>query len=78
MCGDHCQHAAIRTGKLAEARQQRLARWQVFQPPTRRCLERIEVLFGEALADQLAEAIRSEVAHAPVSADLAVLSGHHC
>lgn len=43
-----------------EARQQRLACWQGFQPTIRRCLEQVEALGGPALAEQVAEAIRSE------------------
>jgi hypothetical protein len=40
--------------------QQRLARWQVFQPTTRNCLERVTAVGGETLAEQLAEAIRRD------------------
>lgn len=50
-----------------EVRQQRQERWQVFLPATRRSLERLE-----ALAEELAEAIRSERTCPTVTADLAV------
>lgn len=49
--------------------QQRLARWQGFQPTTRRCLERVAAAGGPALAEQLAEAIRRERDRPGVSAD---------
>lgn len=69
-CSDACPKAASRAHlreearcREEEARQQRLARWQVFQPTTRNCLERVEALGGPALAEALAEAIRSEREH---------------
>ena len=52
------------------ARQQRLTRWQVFQPTTRCCLERVAAVGGPALAEQLAEAIRREATQAHVIAEL--------
>jgi hypothetical protein len=75
-CGDRCRKAASRARKLAEARRreaearrQRLECWQVFLPATRHSLERLEVLAGARLAEELAEAIRSEVAREMVMAD---------
>jgi hypothetical protein len=45
---------------------------QVFLPATQRSLERLEALAGTRLAEELAEAIRSERARPSVTADLAV------
>jgi hypothetical protein len=66
-CSDRCRKAASRAHlreaerrREEEARQQRQARWQVFQPTTRACLERVETLGGPALAEELAEVIQSE------------------
>jgi hypothetical protein len=66
-CSDRCRKAASRAHlreaarrREEEARQQRQARWQAFQPTTRNCLERVEALGGPGLAEALAEAIRSE------------------
>ncbi|HLV98703.1 MAG TPA: hypothetical protein VKT82_08510 [Ktedonobacterales bacterium] len=66
-CSDACRKAASRTHLRDEerrqeeaARQQPLARWQVFQPTTRSCLERVAAVGGVALAEHLAEAIRRE------------------
>src|ERR1051326_8305091 len=75
-CSAACRKAASRA-QLREAarrreeaaRQQRLARWQVFLPVTQRSLERVEALCGPALAEQLAEAIRSEWERPLVTAD---------
>lgn len=55
----HLRDEARRRGE--EARRQRLARWQIFQSATRRCLEQVEALGGAGLAEQVAEAIRSEM-----------------
>jgi len=60
-CSDDCRKAASRTRKREEARQQRQARWQAFLPATQRVLSRVEALGGAALAEQLVEAIRSEI-----------------
>ena len=75
-CSDACRKAASRAHlrdkvlrQAAAAREQRLARWQVFQPTTRSCLEQVAVVGGAALAEQLAEAIRSERECPGVSAD---------
>ena len=54
------------------ARRARQERWQVFRPSTRHSLERLEALAGARLAEELAEAIRSERARPPVTADLAM------
>jgi hypothetical protein len=66
-CSDRCRKAASRTRQQEAARHQeeatrrtRLERWQVFRPSTRRSLERLEKLAGVRLAEELAEAIRSE------------------
>lgn len=75
-CGDRCRKAASRARKLAEARRreaearrQRLERWQAFLPATRQSLERLEVLAGARLAEELAEAIRSELTRGPEASD---------
>lgn len=71
ICSDTRRKAASHSSKRAwllrqeEARQQRLARWQMFQPVTRRILSQVETLVGAALADQLAEAIQSELQEVP-------------
>lgn len=66
-CSDRCCKATSRAHLRAEerrqqetARQQRLARWKVFQPATQDCLEQVEAAGGPELAEQLAEAIRRE------------------
>ncbi len=83
-CSDDCRKAAsrahLREGvrrREEEARQARQARWQAFQPTTRRCLERIEALGEPGLAEQLAEAIRSETSQAIVTARSAVHFDHN-
>ena len=53
-----------------QSTQMLMERWQVFLPATRRNLERLETLAGARLAEELAEAIRSERARPPVAADL--------
>ena len=67
-CSDRCRKAASRHHQQEAARQReeaarraRLERWQVFLPATQRSLERLEVLAGARLAEELAEAIRSEL-----------------
>ena len=77
-CGDRCRKAASRLRKQEEARRReeaarraRQERWQQFLPATRRSLERLEALAGVCLAEELAEAIRSERARPTVTADLA-------
>ena len=76
-CSDRCRKAASRQRQQEAQRRQeeaakraRLERWQVFLPTTRQSLERLEVLAGARLAEELAEAIRSERARPPVVADL--------
>ena len=66
-CSDRCRKAASRLHQQEKARRQeeaarraRQERWQVFLPATRHSLERLEVLAGARLAEELAEAIRSE------------------
>lgn len=83
-CSPACRKAASRAHQREEAqrqeeeaRQQRLARWWVFSSATQHCLERIEVLGGAALAEQLAEAIWSEREQPNVTARSAVHIGHH-
>ena len=78
-CSDRCRKAASRQHQQEAQRQReeaarraRLERWQVFLPATRRSLERLEALAGARLAEELAEAIRSERARPNVTADLAV------
>lgn len=75
-CSDRCRKAASRYRRQEVARQQeeaarraRLERWQAFLPSTQRSLERLEVLAGARLAEELAEAIQSELAREMVSAD---------
>lgn len=75
-CSDRCRKAASRYRQQEAARQQeeaakrvRLERWQAFLPTTRRSLERLEVLAGARLAEELAEAIRSELAKGRVTAE---------
>jgi hypothetical protein len=51
------------------ALQRRQAIWQVFRPTTRCCLEQVEAVGGETLAEALAEAIRRERDRPGVSAD---------
>ena len=70
-CGDRCRKATSRARKQEEvrrqeeeARRQRQERWRAFLPATRRSLERLEALAGARLAEELAEAIRSERAGA--------------
>lgn len=77
-CSDRCRKAASRLHQQEKARRQaeearraRLERWQVFLPATRRSLERLEMLAGARLAEEVAEAIRSERARSIVTADLA-------
>lgn len=67
-CDDRCRKAASRLRRQEEIRQQEEAArqvrqecWQVFLPATQRSLERLEVLAGARLAEELAEAIRSEL-----------------
>ena len=78
-CGDRCRKAASRLRKQEEARRQeeaarrvRQERWQMFLPSTRRSLERLEALAGVRLAEELAEAIRSERTRPTVTADRAM------
>lgn len=47
-------------GRKATTKRARLERWQAFLPATRQSLEHLEVLAGARLAEELAEAIRSE------------------
>src|SRR5215472_15288310 len=75
-CSDRCRKAASRLHQQEAARRQeeearraRLGRWQVFLPATRRSLERLEALAGARLAEELAEAIWSELGQANVTAD---------
>ena len=77
-CSDRCRKAASRQHQQEAARQQeeaarraRLERWQTFLPATRRSLERLEVLAGARLAEELAEAIRSERARRGHAQDVA-------
>lgn len=66
-CSDRCRKAASRHHQQEAQRRQeeasrhaRLERWQTFLPTTQRSLERLEALAGARLAEELAEAIRSE------------------
>ena len=66
-CSETCRKVVSRAHLRDEARRReeaarraRLERWQVFLPATRRTLERLEALAGARLAEELAEAIRSE------------------
>lgn len=60
-CSTRCRKRASYLHVREEAQQQRQARWQVFLPATQRVLSRVEALGGTALAEQLVEAIRSEI-----------------
>ena len=75
-CSDRCRKAASRHHQQEAARQQeaaakraRLERWQTFLPATRRSLERLEVLAGARLAEELAQAIQRERVRSDVTAD---------
>jgi hypothetical protein len=75
-CSDACRKTLSRAHLRAqaqrreeEARLARLARWQVFQPATRSCLEEIAAVGGETLAEELAEAIRRERERPTVTAN---------
>lgn len=79
-CSDRSRKAASRHHQQEAQRQQeeaakraRLARWQVFLPATQRSLEHLEVLAGARLAEELAEAIRSECARPYMAADRAMV-----
>ena len=83
-CSAACRKAASRSHLLEESRRreeeaklERLARWEAFQPMTQSILLQVEASGGPALAEALAEAIRCELAHTNVTADLAMRSGHN-
>lgn len=75
-CSDRCRKAASRYRQQEVARQReeaarraRLERWQAFLPGTRQSLERLEVLAGARLAEELAKAIRDERARGQEASD---------
>ena len=78
-CSDRCRKAASRRHQQEAARQMeeaarrvRQERWQQFLPATRHSLERLEALAGARLTEELAEAIRSELVQAHVTANQAM------
>ena len=71
-CGARCRAVASVPARLAESRQQHLASWLVLQPAPGGSQSRVAAVGGAELAEQLAEAIRSEREHASGTADLAM------